>query len=162
MDKSFSAYDTALIFSNTFKILFDKHMLARMTGNYEEFALVISAIANGAFACELFLKSLLTAPLRGHRLYNDLFCKLDPLTAQEIETLVIECFKRKKEKTISSEEFFSNFKNLERSFEEFRYFHEPKYGDKEKVYNLDFLEVLVFSLREICEKKFGVRPVREQ
>ena len=28
-------------------------------------------------------------------------------------------------------------------------------------YNIDFLEVLVFSLRAICEQRFGIRPIQE-
>ena len=161
MAQGFSAYDSALMFSNSFKILLSEHMLARTTGNYAKFTLLIPAMVNGAFACELFLKALLEAPHRGHKLYNDLFCKLDLSTAQEIETVTIECLKKKKNTIINSEQFISNFKTIERSFEEFRYFYEPQNNIEMKVYNIDFLEVLVFSLRAICEQKFDVRPVRE-
>ena len=118
-------------------------------------------MVNGAFACELFLKALLEVPLRGHKLYNDLFCKLDLLAVQEIETVVIECFKKKKNTVINLEQFISNFKTIERSFEEFRYFYEHQNNNEMKVYNIDFLEVLVFSLRAICEQRFGIRPVPE-
>ena len=81
MAKGFSAYDSALMFSNSFKILLTEHMLERTTGNYEKFTLLIPAMVNGTFACELFLKALLEIPLRGHKLYNDLFCKPDLSTA---------------------------------------------------------------------------------
>ena len=128
MVKGFSAYDSALMFSSSFKILLTEHMLARTTRNYEKFTLLIPAMVNGAFACELFLKALLGTPLRGHKLYNDLFCKLDLSTAQEIETVTIECLKKKKNTIINSEQFISNFKVIERSFEEFRYFYEPQYS----------------------------------
>ncbi|MBC8570619.1 hypothetical protein [Zongyangia hominis] len=161
MDKYLSAYDSALMFSNAFHFLLHKHMSARITGNYEEFALVVPAIVNGAFACELFLKSLLIDPPRGHKLYHDLFCKLDPSIAYEIETIVIECFKLKKETTINSDQFIPYFKTIDRSFEEFRYFYEPKDKKEMKAYNIDFIEVLVFSLRAICEQRFGIRPVQE-
>ena len=56
MVKGFSAYDSALMFSSPFKILLTEHMLARTTRNYEKFTLLIPAMVNGAFACELFLK----------------------------------------------------------------------------------------------------------
>ena len=161
MTKGFSAYDSALMFSNSFKILLNEHISARTTGNYERFALVVPAMVNGAFACELFLKALLEVPLRGHKLYNDLFCKLDLSSAQEIETVAIECFKKKKNTVINSEQFISNFKTIERSFEEFRYFYEPQNDNEMKVYNIDFLEILVFSLRAICEQRFDIRPVQE-
>ena len=161
MAKGFSAYDSALMFSNSFKILLTEHMLARTTGNYEKFTLLIPAMVNGAFACELYLKALLEVPLRGHKLYNDLFCKLDLSTAQEIETVAIECYKKKKNTIVNSEQFISNFKTIERSFEEFRYFYESQNNSEMKVYSIDFLEVLVFSLRAICEQKFGIRPVQD-
>ena len=160
MAKGFSAYDSALMFSNSFKILLNEHMLARTTGSYEEFALLIPAMVNGAFACELFLKALLGVSPGSHKLYSDLFCKLDSSTAQQIETVVIECFNRKKRTIIHSEQFISNFKDIERTFEEFRYFYESKNSNK-VAYNIDFLEVLVFSLRAICEQRFGIRPVQQ-
>lgn len=159
MAKGFSAYDSALMFSNSFKILLDEHMLARTTGNYEKFALLIPAMVNGAFACELFLKALLGVSPGSHKLYSDLFCKLDSSTAQQIEAVVIECFKRKKRTIIHSEQFISNFKDIERIFVEFRYFYEAKSNKKE--YNIDFLEILVFSLKAICEQRFGIRPVQQ-
>ena len=161
MAKEFSAYDSALMFSNSFKILLNEHMSARTTGNYEKIELLVPAMVNGAFACELFLKALLKDPLRGHKLYNDLFRRLDLSTAQEIETVVIECFKKKKSTVINSQQFISNLETIEKTFEEFRYFYEPQNNNETKVYNIDFLEVLVFSLRAICEQRFGIRPVQE-
>ena len=160
MVKNFSAYDAALMFSYSFKFLYHRHLSARITGSYEDFGLIVPAMVNGAFACELFLKSLLKNSPRGHKLYNDLFCKLDLYTAKELETIVIECFKKKKNTIINSEQFILNLKIVDRAFEELRYFYEPKDNYKQKVYNLDFIEVLVFSLKAICEQKYGVRPVR--
>lgn len=55
----------------------------------------------------------------------------------------------------------SSFKVIERSFEEFRYFYEPQINSEMKVYSIDFLEVLVFSLRAVCEQRFGIRPVQD-
>ena len=101
-------------------------------------------MVNGAFACELFLKALLEVPLRGHKLYNDLFCKLDLSTAQEIETVAIECFKKKKNTVINSEQFISNFKTIERSFEEFRYFYESQNNSEMKYIVLIFLKFWSF------------------
>ena len=161
MARGFGAYDSALMFSNALRILLNKHISARATGSYEDFAFIVPAMVNGAFACELFLKALLGTPLRGHKLYNDLFCKLDLSTAQEIETVTIECLKKKKNTIINSEQFISNFKVIERSFEEFRYFYEPQNSNEMKVYNIDFLEALVFSLRAVCEQRFGIRPVQD-
>ena len=78
-----------------------------------------------------------------------------------IETVAIECYKKKKNTIVNSEQFISNFKTIERSFEEFRYFYESQNNSEMKVYSIDFLEVLVFSLRAICEQKFGIRPVQD-
>ena len=143
------------------KPICEKSLTPPTTRNYEKFTLLIPASINGAFACELFLKALLGTPLRGHKLYNDLFCKKDLSTAQEIETVTIECLKKKKNTIINSEQFISNFKVIERSFEEFRYFYEPQINSEMKVYSIDFLEVLVFSLRAVCEQRFGIRPVQD-
>lgn len=76
-------------------------------------------------------------------------------------TVVIKSFIKKKNTVINSEEFISNFKTIERVFEEFRYFYEPQNNNEMKVYNIDFVEVLVFSLRAICKQRFGIRPVQE-
>lgn len=159
MVRGLGAYDSALMFSNAFRILLNKHMSARETGSYEDFALIVPVMVNGAFSCELFLKALLEAPIRGHKLYSDLFRKLDSPTSKEIETVVIECVKEKKRTIIQPEQFISNLVAIEKTFEEFRYFYEPKNGNETRVYNLDFLEVLVFSLRAICEQRFGTRPI---
>ena len=161
MVKGFSAYDSALMFSNSFRILLDEHLSARAIANYEKFALIIPALVNGAFACELFLKALWKVPLKGHKLYRDLFCKLDLSTKQEIETIVIACYNKKMNIVVHSQQFISDFKTIEKSFEEFRYFYELQKNNEMKGYHIGFLEVLVFSLRAICEKRFGVRPIQE-
>ena len=44
MAKGFSAYDSALMVSNSFKLLLDEHMLARITGNCEKIALVVPVL----------------------------------------------------------------------------------------------------------------------
>lgn len=153
-----TAYDSALMFSNSFKILLDRHMTARLTGNYEDFALLVPAMVNGAFACELFLKSLFKKQIRGHRLYTELYQELDSSIKKEIKTVVIERMKRKKNTVINSDKFEMELINIERVFEEFRYIYETN-NTENKVYNIDFIEVLVFSLRGICEQKFGKRPI---
>lgn len=61
---------------------------------------------------------------------------------------------------MTTEQFTSEFKAIERTFEELRYFYETKENSKLKVYNIGFMNVLVSSLRGICEEKLGKRPIQ--
>lgn len=155
-----SAYDTGLMFSNAFKLLINQHVLARGSLDYDGFALVVPAMVNGAFACELFLKSLLNEATRGHKLYSDLFCKLDQTSQQLVESVFTEVYRNETGVTMTTEQFTSEFKAIERTFEELRYFYETKENSKLKVYNIGFMNVLVSSLRGICEEKLGKRPIQ--
>lgn len=155
-----SAYDTGLMFSNAFKLLINQHVLERGSLDYDGFALVVPAMVNGAFACELFLKSLLNEATRGHKLYSDLFCKLDQTSQQLVESVFTEVYRNETGVTMTTEQFTSEFKAIERTFEELRYFYETKENSKSKVYNIGFMNVLVSSLRGICEEKLGKRPIQ--
>ena len=159
-NKIISAYDTGLMFSNAFKILINQHMLSRSSLNYEDFTFVVPAMVNGAFACEAFLKSLSRDAIRGHKLYSDLFCKLDPITQQMVTKVFTEVYKRETGNVITAEQFYLEFKAMEETFVELRYFHEVRENSKSKVYNIGFMNVLISSLRGICEEKFGKRPIQ--
>ena len=52
-----TSYDDGLTFSHAFRVLLDKHLKARINGNYRDFSLIIPAMVNGAFSCELFFKA---------------------------------------------------------------------------------------------------------
>lgn len=158
--KTISAYDTGLMFSNAFKLLINQHMLARSSLDYEGFALVVPAMVNGAFACEAFLKSLSSNTIRGHKLYSDLFCKLDPISQQLVTKVFTEVYKRETGHVITAEQFSLEFKAMEETFVELRYFYEVQENSKSKVYDIGFMNVLVSSLRGICEEKFGKRPIQ--
>ena len=159
MRKGFSSYDSGLMFYSAFELLFQKYILSRAVGDGKGILLVIPALVNGSFACELFLKALLAKPTRGHRLYSDLYCKLDSQTASEIEHKVIDHFKNEKNTIIDSGQFRLNFMAEEKDFEELRYFYEPGKPGEEKSYNVDFVAVLVVSLKEICEQRVGQSPL---
>ena len=155
-----SAYDTGLMFSNAFKLLINQHMLARSSLDYDGFALVVPAMVNGAFACEAFLKALLGKNIHNHNLYNDLFCKLDTTTQQLVANVFTEVYKNETGDTITMEQFVSEFKSIENTFVKLRYFYEAKEDSQSEIYNIRFMNVLVSSLRGICEEQFGKRPIQ--
>ena len=71
-----TSYDDGLAFAHSFRVLLEKHMQSRVAMNYKDFSLIIPAMVNGAFACELFLKSLFTNEVHGHKL-DELLSKLE-------------------------------------------------------------------------------------
>lgn len=160
MNHSLTSYDFALSYAHAFRVLFQKHMESRSTGNYADFSLIVPLMSIGGFACELFLKSLLGEKCKSHRIYSDLYKRLEPDIAQEIETVVIHAMRIKKGKpNYNSSEFIADFKIQDRVFEEFRYPYEPM---ERKTYNVDFTEVLIAALQVICELKFGTRPIQQE
>lgn len=155
MGNFLSAYDTGLTFSNAFFILYRKHLDGRIDFNPALLSLFIPMLANGAFACELFLKELLGGQVRGHKLYSDLYQKLDLQTAEEIKSITIAVL-HAKHIEMSPEKFLLELQNMERTFEELRYIHEI---ESEKTYNIDFIEALVVTLRELCKQRSEKRSL---
>ena len=102
--------------------------LANMTSTNEvvngilDAALVVPVSVNGAFACELFMKSMLPKDTWGHKL-NDLFELLDNNLKEDIRDLTVERMKK-----INSEYCDANFQedlvHNSNVFAEWRYFHE--------------------------------------
>lgn len=92
-----------------------------INGNLDA-ALIVPIAVNGAFACELFIKSLLPKNTRGHKL-NELFEQLNPNLKKDIQNLTIVNMKK-----VNSEYCDTDFqKDLIHSsnvFSEWRYFHE--------------------------------------
>ena len=156
---AFQAYDTGLAFAHAVEVLlcqYDKgmHML-----NYKDVMLSIPIIVNVAFACELFLKSLLAEPSRTH-LLKELFlelgkqdnCLYDKVMQQSIFEL------KKIYDGYNEDKFWNDLGHINKAFEELRYMHEPK-NIPEQRYNLDFLCRFCFVLRKNCEDKYGPRPL---
>ncbi len=110
-------------------------------------ALIVPIAVNGAFACELFMKSMLPKDTRGHKL-NDLFDLLDNNLQEEIRNLTID-----KMKNISSEYCDTNFQNElahnSNIFAEWRYFHE---GHTNSV-NFQFILSFMKSIFEVVKKE---------
>ena len=62
---------------------------------------------------------------RGHKLYNDLFTKLDDTSKDAIIDGTLKLIQLK-ESTYTIDDFYDDLKASENSFETWRYFHEPK------------------------------------
>lgn len=150
MSQSLTSFDFALSYSHAFRVLLNKHYESRLSGNYQDFSLILPLMSIGGFACELFLKSLVDKKLKTHKLYFDLYKNLDTNTSNEIETTVVQCMHLKKNKPdYDSLRFKSDFMKQDRLFEDFRYLYEPKKDKPQVVYNIDFTEVLVSALQTI-------------
>ncbi len=154
-----TSYDDGLAFAHSFRVLKEKHMQGRMTLNYMDFSLIIPAMVNGAFACELFLKSLFTNEVHGHKL-DELFSKLEKEDKNIYDLIVSRCIislnASSNNKKYDDSAFINELNTVSNLFVEIRYFYEPTQHSKS--YNIDFIEVLVGVLENICENKFGSRP----
>lgn len=108
----------------------------------------VPAIVNGAFACELYIKSMLPSDnSREHNLY-ELFCKL-PVNLQSLIKAEIECLVCDKDLTCEL-----ILKNLSEAFVFWRYIHEKsdfgKFGLND---TLKVLPILLFVLKKYAENK---------
>ena len=161
--KAFTVYDTGRMFYHGFITLMKIHDEARTTGNYADLTLLIPSMTNGAFAIELFLKSLLGQPVRGHRLYT-LYQNLEEQDGATALLIQFACImfmrKRLKKPSYSEKDFREDFIKHERMFEEIRYFYEPR--EKDLQYSIDFTYILAGILCRVCESKFGPRPLKNK
>lgn len=112
---------------------------------------MVSGIVNSAFACEIFIKSLLVShdmtaeelKSKGHKLkdlWNE-FKKRDGKTACLVEETMRECFQSENENMF--DELLDNVSN---AFEYWRYIYEKQDGS----INPNFLRVFRNLLREEC------------
>ena len=153
-----TSYDDGLAFSHSFRTLFEKHMQGRITMNYKDFSLVIPAMVNGAFACELFLKSLFTKEVHGHKL-DELLTKLEKEDKATYDLIVYRCISNLNVSNNKYDKvsFMNELNTISNSFVEIRYFYE---ATSSKSYNLDFIRVFVGVLESVCEDRFGPRPTK--
>lgn len=109
----------------------------------------VSGIVNSAFACEVFIKSLLVfhgisvEKLKGHHLKKlwDEFKTIDCKTALLVEKKMRETFTSE-----NSHMFDELLDNISNAFEYWRYIYEKKGGS----INLNFLRCFRELLREVC------------
>lgn len=120
-----TALANAYMFDHAYKILNEKWNIGINTSNLADIGLAVPVAVNCAFSCELFLKSMLPKGTRGHKLYNDLFTKLDDTSKDAIIDGTLKLIQLK-ESTYTIDDFYDDLKASENSFETWRYFHEPK------------------------------------
>lgn len=136
--------DTA--FDYAYRILNDRLQQGVKNGNLRDTGLFIPVAVNCALSCELFLKSLLPAGSRGHKLYNDLFTKLDIKMAENIRSSVITII-QDTTPAYSATDFEQDLKSNEDAFLKWRYFHECQC---ELSFNLSFMIVFEACLKAIA------------
>lgn len=109
-------------------------------------SLTIPAIVNIAFACELFMKSLLPEKMHGHNL-DKLFKKLDSdIQAEIISNVVAEM--KKSHPVYEQENFEENLIQNATAFEKWRYFHESSH----LAANIAFLSLFADELHRVAKR----------
>lgn len=149
------AMNNGVIFLHTVDILETKMKLgvANLSSSNEvvnaslDAALVVPISVNGAFACELFMKSMLANDTRGHKL-EELFALLEDELQEEIKNLTVEKMKRSSVEYCDSN-FYSDLMQNSNIFAEWRYFHEGHTN------SLGFHFILLFlrSIFEVVDKE---------
>ena len=154
MDTFFNSFSTGKAYAHAFRILLRSFNSSKITLNKQDFSLCIPLLSMGGFACELFLKYLANQDYKTHKLYSVLYKGLNIEYQNNIETFCIDAMKSKKSiEEYDHDQFTNDFLTVDKVFEEFRYMHETPKGIEQKVYNLDFLEVLVCILEGLCTAK---------
>ena len=114
---------------------------------------VVASIVNSAFACEVFIKSLLVfygesiESIKGHELKNlwKRYKTIDGNNAEQVEASVKEIFNSQ-----NNNIFDELLDNISNAFEYWRYIYEKKNG----TLNVGFLKVFRDRLRELCCQTF--------
>lgn len=149
-------WGNAYAYYHAFSILYEKfNNAAKVTTPEEEetlkqkdLMLFFPVATNLAFACELFLKSMLPDGTHGHNL-RELFSQLDNNLQNAIKKFTISTMqKRDKKKVYSNADFVNYISNNEMSFVEWRYFYE----NNAKTFNLEFMKCFCEALLEISTR----------
>ncbi|MBE6930838.1 MAG: hypothetical protein E7463_11205 [Ruminococcaceae bacterium] len=140
------ALSNALMFDHAYKILNERLQQGAKVGNMKDAGLIVPVAVNCAFSCELLLKSMLPIGTKGHKLYNDLFLKLDTTLANNIKKIVVQIIEETK-KGYSDKDFENDLIANEAAFEQWRYFHEGKTSPS---FDLAFMCVFQACLKGIA------------
>lgn len=163
-DMSFTAYDNAICFANAFRLLNSKSNIHALMQSHSasDASLAMPTIVNGAFACELFLKSLLNEPPRVGKEAHSLVSLLNQYDLEQPgkkEYIMQACIQAMnsacKESKYDETAFLSDLQVMDTSFMSVRYWHEPKTANFDQTYNLGFLIVLIEVLQHECSKAHG-------
>ncbi|MBR4096383.1 MAG: hypothetical protein IKK42_03650 [Oscillospiraceae bacterium] len=107
-------------------------------------ALFVPIVVNSAFACELFIKSMLPTNTTGHKL-NQLFNLLDSDVQEKIKNTTIDNIK-KTTPSYCRQSFQDDLDNNSNIFAEWRYFHEKNNCSA----NLQFMSAFMNSIYDIA------------
>lgn len=118
-----TALANALMFDQAYRTLYEKFNTGLRTNNLSDMGLLVPVAVNCAFSCELFLKSMLPVGSRGHKLYNDLFTKLDSQSQDAIIDGTVKLTQLSLN-NYTSDNFHKDLEANEKAFEVWRYFHE--------------------------------------
>lgn len=140
------ALSNALTFDYAYIILNERLQQGAIAQISKDAGLIVPVAVNCAFSCELFLKSLLPLGTKGHKLYNDLFLKLDTALANNIKKIVVQII-GETEKSYSDKDFENDLIANETAFAQWRYFHE---GKASLSFNLTFMSVFQACLKSIA------------
>ena len=102
----------------------------------------LPAVVNTAFACELYLKSLLT-DTRGHDI-KELYDKQNDVIKDCIKDVIVS-----NKENYTDAIFEKNLQNIKDAFSTWRYYYEPEKDGKSL--NIEFLKVFAFALHELKE-----------
>ena len=140
------ALSNALMFDYAYTILNERLQQGAKEGNLKDAGLIVPVAVNCAFSCELLLKSMLPINTKGHKLYSDLFLKLDMALANSIKKIVVQIIEKTKT-GYSDKDFENDLAANEAAFEQWRYFHEGKTSPS---FNLAFMSVFQACLKGIA------------
>ena len=146
MENNIVILSNATTFDYAYRILNDRLQQGIKSGNIPDAGLFIPVAVNCALACELYLKSLLPVCTHGHKLYSDLFTKLDADIAEIIRNSVITII-QDTNSSYSAVDFEHDLMANEDAFIKWRYFHESECGLS---FNLSFMSVFEACLKAIA------------
>lgn len=151
MENNIVILSNATTFDYAYRILNDRLQQGIKSGNIPDAGLFIPVAVNCALACELYLKSLLSACTHGHKLYSDLFTKLDTDVAEIIRNSVVTII-QDTNSTYSAVDFEQDLIANEDAFIKWRYFHEC---ERELSFNLSFMSVFEACVKAISTSKYN-------
>lgn len=143
-----TAFCNAMIFNHAFEILYKRleegvkklHHNRKNKVAQRDSSLVIPVLTNGAFACELYIKSLLPPNTRGHELY-ELYNRLDDELKDNIQKIHLD-YMQNYEPNYNLEDFYNDIQIHSNVFVTWRYFHDCDTASAKPPFIYIFLKAL--------------------
>lgn len=143
-------FSNGLIFDYAYRILNEKLQRGASVRNPMDMALIVPVAVNCAFSCELILKSLLPSGTHGHKLYHDLFKKLDSVKSNSIQDETVKAIQIQSPQYTTAD-FERDMIAYESSFEQWRYFHEDH--PTAPSFDLVFMSAFQASIKAVAKKQ---------